>query len=197
MSNDLSIQKKITLACMGLGIVIMLGASFIKRIEDPDLVRQTRGSAPSQAAQESGSMPMNPDVGKLMQELQSNPNDIPTIIHLTEHLIEGKEWTAAENFIHRALELEPKNAQGHYLHGIILYNTGKHDEAASAFEQVVAIGEDASARYSLGILQIYHFKNIDKGIAELERGLNNPEAHDELKNVIRAELEKAKAQKNN
>ncbi len=194
MNNNLSIQTKITLACMALGIVAMLGASFMQRISNPDLVIQARGSAPAQNS-ESGGMEMSPEVGKLMQALQEKPDDVPSLVHLTEHLIQSAEWNAAENFIHRALELQPKNPQAHYLHGIILYNTGKHDEAAESFEQVIAIDDDASARYSLGILQIHHFKDIDKGIAEFEHGLSDPDAAEELKEVIRAELEKAKALK--
>ncbi len=194
-------NKKVVLICMAVGIVVMLGASFMKRISDPDLVRQTRGSAPTQAdsggmdAEPMGGGGMSPEVGNLMQKLKDSPNDIPTLIHLSERLIESGELNAAENFIHRLIELAPKNAQGHYLHGIVLYNSGKHDEALKSFEQVVALSENASARYSIGIIHIYHFKNLEKGIAEFEKALSDPNANDELKNVVRAELEKAKATK--
>ncbi len=194
MSN----AKNVVLAFMALGIVVMLGASFMQRINNPDLVMQARGSAPMQAESMSANdTPMSPQVGELMQAIQENPNDIPTIFRLTESLIESAEWSAAENFIHRALELEPQNAQAHYLHGIILYNSGKHDEAYTAFESVVKIKEDASARYSLGILQVYHFEDLNKGIEQFEIGLSNPNIHDELKNAIQAELDKAKAAKSN
>ncbi len=188
-----TIQRNVVLAGLALGLIVMLAVAMTQRISNPNLVVQGRGGGMQQQSMDAESgMPMSPEIGGLMQALQENPNDIPTLIHLTEHLIESGELTAAENFIHRALELDAKNAQLHYLHGIVLYNTEKHDEAAKAFEQVVAIQENASARYSLGILQVYHFNDLEKGLAEFEKGLNDPSAPDELKQIIKAEIEKAK-----
>ncbi len=189
------INRNIILASLAFGIVVMLAVAMVQRVSNPSLVVQGRGGGGMQQEAmnaEQGGMPMSPEVGALMQAVQENPNDVPTLIHLTEHLIESGELSAAENFIHRALGLEANNAQLHYLHGIVLYNTDKHDEAVKAFEQVVALDDHASARYSLGILQVYHFKNIEKGIAEFEQGLKDPDAPEDLKEIIRAEIEKAK-----
>ncbi len=189
-------NRNIVLAALALGIVFMLAVSMVQRVSNPSLVVQGRGGGmQGQAMDAEQGMPMSPEVGSLMQALQESPNDIPTLIRLSEHLIESGELTAAENFIHRALELDAKNPQTHYLHGIALYNSNKHDEAVKAFEQVVALDDHASARYSLGILQIYHFKDVEKGIAEFEQGLKDPNAPEELKEIIRAEIEKAKKSK--
>ncbi len=188
-------QRNIVLAALALGLITMLAVAMVQRVSNPHLVVQGRGGGGMQQQSmnaDEGGMPMSPEVGNLMQAVKENPNDVPTLIHLTEHLIESGELDAAENFIHRALSLEANNAQLHYLHGIILYNADRHDEAVKSFEQVVALQDNASARYSLGILQVYHFKNVEKGIAEFELGLKDPSAPDELKDIIRAEIEKAK-----
>ncbi len=187
-------HRNMILACMALAVLGMLAVSIVQRINNPQLIVQTRGF-PQQdmvAEETGGGMPMSPEVGNLMQAVKDNPDDVPTLINLTMHLMETQEWQAAETFVHRAIEFAPENAQAHYLHGIILYNSQRHDEAVKAFEQVVAIAEDASARYSLGILQVYHFENIAKGIEEFERGLRDPNASEELKKAITAELEKIK-----
>ncbi len=192
MSN--TTQNKLILALMALGLIVMFGASLIQRINNPELTVQARGSSSGASAEQS--MPMPPEMGALMQKAKENPRDIPTLIELAEFLIQGKEWQAAETFAHRILEIAPDNAQAHYLHGIILYNTGSHDEAAKAFESVIAIQDDASARYSLGILQIYHFKDIAKGLEQFEKALLVPNTSQELKDVVQAEIDKVKSNNN-
>ena len=99
--------------------------------------------------------------------------------------------TAAETFAQRAITLDAGNSKPLYLLGVIMHNQGRNKEAAEALEKVLAIKDEASVRYSLGVLYLYFLENPAKGIEHLTAGLQDPKASDELKAAITQELEKA------
>ncbi len=181
-------SRRIVLIFLLLGITGMLATSLVYRIKSPGLVVESRQAGMQQRAGESG---MDPEIGKLMEKLRDNPNDIPTIIHLTEHLMSDQNWQAAETFAMRAAAAEPGNAQPMYMLGIIQHNQGRHAEAAASLERMINLKDDASARYSLGVLYIHYLNEPAKGVAQLSAALHDQSANEELKKAIRAELEKA------
>lgn len=186
-----SLGQKGVLLFVALGLVVMLGISFWDRVSNPELMvpgrdsgmGEGRGSMPGEAA-------MNPDVAKLMEHLRDNPNDVQALVHLSEHLVNDQNWAAAETFIRRAVIAAPDNAQPMYLLGVVQHNLGQHKEAAESLERVVRLKDEASVRYSLGVLYVYYLQDIPKGVAHLSAGLNDPKAPEALKKSIREELEK-------
>ena len=176
------------LLLVALGLVLMLAAAFVQRLNNPHLVKQVDPQQRGGMGQQGG---MNPELGKLMQQVSENPNDLKALVHLTEHLVSDQQWDPAETFARRAMVVAPNDAQPAYLMGVILHNQGKHPQAAEALEKVIALKDEASVRYSLGVLYIYYLKNIPKGIEHLSAGLHDPQASEALKTSIREELEKA------
>ena len=173
---------------LALGLVIMLAASLKERFEKPSLTEQRR---PGPAAQAGGQDDDAQQIGKLMRQVAENPNDSTAMIHLVEHLVSAQNWDAAETFAQRAVTLDTGNSKPLYLLGVIMHNQGRNKEAAEALEKVLAIKDEASVRYSLGVLYIYFLENPAKGVEHLSAGLNDPKAAEELKKAMVQELEKA------
>ncbi|MDD4702257.1 MAG: hypothetical protein PHI96_08560 [Desulfovibrio sp.] len=172
---------------LALGLAIMLAASLKERFEKPSLTEQRR---PGPAAQAGGQDDAAQKIGSLMRQVAENPNDSTAMIHLVEHLVGAQNWEAAETFAQRAVTLDASNSKPLYLLGVIMHNQGRNKEAAEALENVLAIKDEASVRYSLGVLYIYFLENPAKGVEHLTAGLNDPKASDELKKAITQELEK-------
>ncbi len=71
------------------------------------------------------------------------------------------------------------------------HNRGRHAEAAASLERVLSMKDEASVRYSLGVLYLYYLNEPIRGIAHLTAGLHDENAPEDLKESIRRELEKA------
>ncbi|MBB5144644.1 tetratricopeptide repeat protein [Desulfovibrio intestinalis] len=179
---------------LALGLVIMLAASLKERFEKPSLTEQRR---PGPAAQAGGQDDDAQQIGKLMRQVAENPNDSTAMIHLVEHLVSAQNWDAAETFAQRAVTLDTGNSKPLYLLGVIMHNQGRNKEAAEALEKVLVIKDEASVRYSLGVLYIYFLENPAKGVEHLSAGLNDPKAAEELKKAMVQELEKAQQPQQN
>lgn len=186
---QLSGSRRLILLFMGAGLLLMLCASLAQRITNPHLVVEAPSPRGMGAGQAGGGM--NPDVGALMKRVSENPQDYNALIHLSEHLVEDKQWAAAETFVRRAVALAPGEAQPSYLLGVVLHSQGKHAEAAETLERVLRIKDEASVRYSLGVLYIHYLNNTPKGVEHLSAGLRDPKAPEALKAGIRKELETA------
>ena len=170
---------------LGLGLLVMLGISLKVRFEHPHLTVENRQPAP--AARDSGQAA----IGDLMRQVAENPRDSKAMIHLVEHLVTVQNWEAAETFAQRAITLDVNNPRPLYLLGVVQHNQGRHKEAAATLEKVLTLKDDAAVRYSLGVLYLYYLDEPERGIAQLSAGLHSPEAGEDLKAAIRAELEKA------
>lgn len=185
-----SAGQKALLVFVALGLVVMLGISLVDRLRNPDLVVATRAGTPDMgggAAQQG----MNADIAKLMEHLRDKPNDVEALMHLSEHLVNEQNWEAAETFIRRAVVADPQNTQPMYLLGVVQHNMGQHKEAAESLERVLRLKDEASVRYSLGVLYIYYLNDTPSGVKHLSAGLNDPKAPEALKKSLREELEKA------
>lgn len=185
-----SAGQKALLIFVAVGLAVMLGISLIDRVRNPDLVVATRSGTDGSGgeAQQGG---MNPDIAKLMEHLRDKPNDVEALMHLSEHLVNEQNWQAAEAFIRRAVVADPENTQPMYLLGVVQHNLGQHKESAESLERVLRLKDEASVRYSLGVLYIYYLNDTAAGVKHLSAGLNDPKASEALKKNLREELEKA------
>lgn len=175
---------------LALALIVMLGVSLKSRFQNPHLTVPARQQAMSAADGDAEGAQV---VGKLMRQVAENPQDIDALIHLIEHLVTAQNWDAAETFAQRAVTMDVGNPKPLYLLGVIMHNEGRHKEAAEALEQVLKIRDDASVRYSLGVLYIYFLDDPKRGVENLNAGLNDPKAGEDLKASIKEELEKAAA----
>ena len=160
-SSKRNTSSRALIILLGLGLVVMLAVSLKERFESPGLTEQRQPRAA--AAQDSEAQ----QIGKLMRQVAENPNDGTAMVHLVEHLIGAQNWEAAETFAQRAVTLDTGNSKPLYLLGVIMHNQGRNKEAAEALEKVLAIKDEASVRYSLGVLYIHYLEDPAKGVEHL------------------------------
>ncbi|WP_229772667.1 tetratricopeptide repeat protein [Desulfovibrio porci] len=169
---------------LALALAAMLVISLTERFRNPHLTVQVRPAPQAPAG-------MGDAVGMLMQEVAKDPKNVDAMVHLVEALMSAQNWEAAETFAQRAMTLDLNNPQPPYLLGVIKHNQGKHKEAAELLEKVVSLHDNASVRYSLGVLYIHFLHDPKRGVEHLSAGLHDPKASEDLKKGIREELEKA------
>ena len=129
-------------------------------------------------------------LASLMQKVAAEPTNKDALMHLAEHLMATQEWDAAATFAQRAVALDVNDPQPLYMLGVILHNQGKPQEAAATLEKVVVLRDDATVRYSLGVLYSYFLQQKDKGRAHWEAGLKDPKISPEMRQAIEEELKK-------
>ena len=186
-TNKCGFSARILIILLAAALTIMLFASLKARIQNPHLTvaaRPQQGMAGGEAGEDAQT------VGKLMREVAENPQNLGALVHLIEHLVTAQNWDAAETFAQRAVTMDVSNPKPLYLLGVIQHNQGRNKEAAESLERVVKIKDEASVRYSLGVLYIYFLEDPKRGVEHLRAGLNDATASAELKAAIQQELEK-------
>ena len=201
-------SRRIVLCALLLGIGVMLAASVAWRLDGKPLVHE---HAPAATAQAPAQMPPaqpapgTPDKAKmeqaaqspqamaimgLMQKMKENPNDVETLLALAQTFAEQGDMEGAKDMIQRAAVAAPADHRPPYLMGVVLGGQGKWQEAAEQLERSVALKDDASARYSLGVIWRYHLK--DEAEARPHFDMAAKLSHDPaLASMIKAELDKA------
>ncbi len=171
---------------LALGLTAILAVSLIERFKNPHLTVQL---APTPSGMGSAAQPDR--IGTLMQQAAQNPDNVGVLVQLIEALMARQNWEAAGAFARRAVTLDVSNPRPLYLLGLVEHNQGRHKEAAEILEKVLLLKDEASVRYSLGVLYIYYLKDVPRGVEHLSAGLHDPDAREELKRGLREELEKA------
>lgn len=179
-----SAPHRLIMLALLAGLLVMLATAIWQRITQPELVQQV-AHTPAQHSQEEVSA-----VGRLMEQVSRNPGDMNSLLSLVNALVKMENWEAAENFARRAIELDGKDPRPLHLLGVIQHNTGRHADAAQTLEAVIALKDDASVRYSLGVLYIYYLNDKERGLAQLRAGLSLPDVSDSLRKHIESELKK-------
>jgi tetratricopeptide (TPR) repeat protein len=170
---------------LALGFLAMLFASLAGNFGNP---RQNA----RQATEQTGTMPAGAEnnIGELMQRAAREPDNLNLLMELTEGLIAAQRWDAAETFAKRGVTLNAQDHRPLHLLGVILHNKGQHRQAADALEKAIAIESTAPLHYSLGVLHTYFLKDPQHGLEHFTIALNAPDADEELKQVIRREMNK-------
>jgi tetratricopeptide (TPR) repeat protein len=184
----------------------IFAASVAWRLGDHPLVHDHGPKAVAQApVQSAPSSPGAPDKTKmeqaaqspqamaimgLMQKMKENPNDVETLLALAQTFAEQGDMEGAKDMIQRAAVAAPADHRPPYLMGVVLGGQGKWQEAAEQLERSVALKDDASARYSLGVIWRYHLKDEAKARPHFDMAARL--SHDPaLASMIKAELDKA------
>lgn len=188
MTSDFTLngRARVLVLALGLGLVVMLGASLLERFTSTGLtVRHSHEPVAQTPA------PGTDEVGRLMQEVSKDPGNKAALVEIAERLMGMGSWDGAESFATRALALDPGDARTRYLLGVIRHNQGKHAEAARLLEDALKNGDSAPMRYSLGVLYLHYLDDPARGVEHLSQALHAPDADESLRRSIREELEKA------
>ena len=200
--------RRIVLGALLLGIGVMFAATVAWRLDGKPLVHDHGTVATAQAPAQmppAQPAPGTPDKAKmeqaaqspqamaimgLMQKMKENPNDVDTLLALAQTFAEQGDMEGAKDMIQRATVAAPSDHRPPYLLGVVLGGQGKWQEAAEQLERSVTLKDDASARYSLGVIWRYHLKNEAKARAHFDTAakISNDPA---LTSMIKAELDKA------
>ena len=200
-------SRRIVLGALLLGIGVMFAASVVWRLDGKPLVHDHAPAATAQAPAQmppAQTAPGAPDKSKmeqaaqspqamaimgLMQKMKENPNDVETLLALAQTFAEQGDMEGAKDMIQRATVAAPSDHRPPYLMGVVLGGQGKWQEAAEQLERSVSLKDDASARYSLGVIWRYHLKDEAKARSHFEKAAvlsGDPS----LTSMIKAEIDK-------
>ena len=200
-------SRRIVLGALLLGIGVMFAASVVWRLDGKPLVHDHAPAATAQAPAQmppAQTAPGTPDKAKmeqatqspqamaimgLMQKMKENPNDVETLLALAQTFAEQGDMEGAKDMIQRATVAAPSDHRPPYLMGVVLGGQGKWQEAAEQLERSVSLKDDASARYSLGVIWRYHLKDEAKARSHFEKAAvlsGDPS----LTSMIKAEIDK-------
>lgn len=193
---------KFVVGAVLVGLLAMFLWTFAYRVDNPSLTQTPRQKV--QHSTEDGHdhteeelAAMNGEGGMkmitaLMQKLQENPNDVPTLITLGEQFMRMQQWERASQLLDRAMAAAPGNHQVLNMKGIVDFNMQKYREAADKFEMILELDPDTVlAHYNLGILYGHFLEDKDKARANFEKVLasdkidaeTRKQAEEELKNL--------------
>ena len=103
---------------------------------------------------------VDPDL-EIREALRNRQDYAATHLELAEKFYARGRYGYALDRYRRAVELDPRNAAGHYGLGLVQTHRGQYEAARAAFEQVLALRPEAvDASLSLGLLDYRqgHFK---------------------------------------
>ena len=108
-------------------------------------------------AQASATAPLvdQQKVGLLMAKLQTNPNDVTTLVALGDEFYAGQQWDQAGSFYDRALAVEGKNVQALLARGAVYFNLNDLTNAEKTWKLVATIEpNNQEVHYDLGFLYL-------------------------------------------
>ncbi|GFM35782.1 tetratricopeptide repeat protein [Desulfovibrio psychrotolerans] len=182
--------KMIVLALLGVSLLAILVTSFVYRTMHPHITEVVREQPPAQMPQNGAQQGASTEeLAHLMALMQEDPNNPDVLKQISDLFIRTKDWERALFFLQKAMVATPSDPQILYMHGIVLFNQDKPEEAAAAFESLLAIEDDASARYNLGIIYKHFLKQPEKAQEHFSALLANDNAEPELKQRAQQELE--------
>ena len=169
------------------------GQKAAAQAEAPKHMPPASPGAPDKAKMEQAAQsPEAMAIMGLMQKMKENPNDVDNLLAIAQLFAERSDFEGAMEMIQRAAVAAPSDSRPPYLMGVVLGGQGKWQEAAAQLERSISLKDDASARYSLGVILRYHLGQNEKARPHFEKAaeLNTDQA---LASMIKAELDKADA----
>lgn len=204
--NSISLNSRLLVVTgILLGLLAMLGAAgyftgsrLYDRFTAPDPVN--RAASPNSGAASGGAMDgpamvaengLNPEQAetlmRLMQEIQTNPNNTDALVEIAELFIETGNLPMAQGFLQRAVMGKPGDTYPRYALGLLLFKEGQTAQAAAVFEGLLEIREEPAAMYNLALLYKYHLNKQAQAQELLRKALAMPDLGEDLSQRLRAE----------
>jgi Flp pilus assembly protein TadD len=130
------------------------------------------------------------EVLALMQKLKENPDDPALQLEMAERFMEMGSYDRARTFLDKVAKVRPEDPDVQNALGVTLYHLKDLEGAKAAFEGMLARDpSDFRARFNLGLLYKYAFKEPDKAAEALQSVLDNPKTDPRTRETARKELE--------
>lgn len=201
-------SRRIVLGALALGLAAMFASAVAWRMDDHPLVHDHGTPAVAQSApaqmppaqsspgatdkkkiEQAAQSPQAMAIMGFMQKMKENPNDVDNLLGIAQLFAEQGDFDGAKDMIQRAAVVAPSDSRPPYLMGVVLGGQGKWQEAADQLERSISLKDDASARYSLGVIYRYHLKQDDKARTHFEAA-SKLDGDASLASMIQAELAK-------
>lgn len=118
---------------------------------------------------------------RFMEILRNNPDDTAALSALAQHFADRGEAERALLFAQRAAAAAPDDPGLQHRLGVMQHRAGHNAAAAASLEKALALRENPSIRYSLGILYRDYLGEQEKGAALLRQVIDDPSAPETLK----------------
>lgn len=205
-------HSKLLLGFLGVGLVCMLGASFLFALQDAELVihrtpvmqshtpnaPHSEGGTNATTAENSPAAMGNAmdeaaaeQLSALMAAMQKAPNDPAALRNLGEYFLEHDDFARAAVFLDKSAKADASSPAPLYSLGMAYFHLEEHGKAAAAFETLVALVPDPMAHYNLGILYKHFLNDPQKGTAHFTKVLGMQEADEALRKHATDELNSA------
>lgn len=157
-NNSTEVVKKITFLILAATLISMLVFFVQFRMQKPSIASK------SQSGQSDRDMKkISSEIGKLMQHLEENPDDISTLEKLGRTFMMMKSWDRAIRFWNRALDVDPAYTPARMQLAQCFYQKKDYQSAAKQLNRVLdSNSSHTRAHFNLGILYKYYLEKDEK-----------------------------------
>jgi Flp pilus assembly protein TadD len=190
-------RKAVILSVVG-AVVVMFVASFVYRMNHPNLfvkVKQTRQQSAEQGATPPSGMGAGmggnmAQVKEFMARVETNPDDVEALINLGNSFLMMRAWDRALPPLEKANELKQGNTEVLKAIGIAYFNKEDFVKATAAYDEILEIDpNDTLALFNLGVIHKHYFKKSDQARVYFEKILILEKEDMEMRKLAKQELE--------
>ena len=186
-------NRRVYLYCLLAGLLAMFaGAFYYQSTHQGHLtqVNEQTGAQGSGGSAISGGMSQDDraHIAELMAKIQTNPEDVASLVDLGDHFIQADDFERAKFFLQKATALTADDAKAWKLLGMAYYRLDNFAEAATSFEFLIKKDKSPANYYSLAVLYKYHLKEPEKAKTLFAEALTLPNLNSDIKSKIEEEL---------
>jgi len=187
LKNSTSLANKITFVVLAVGIISMLVFFVQFRMNNPSIASKasTKGHNGQKDMENMGAQ-----IGKLMQRLEKNPDDIKVLEKLGKTFMMMQSWDRAIHFWNRALGVDPGNISARMQLAQCLYQKKNYSRAAKHLEEIVrSAPSHTRAHFNLGILYKYYLNAQQKWEKHFRKVIQSEGVEKSVRERAKKELE--------
>ncbi len=199
MSGSAVLGRKAVIAFTLGTVAVMFVASFVYRMENPNLfVKARMGASQAESGGAQGNGPAgdaSPMAGAMsrvreyMARVEADPEDVEALVGLGNSFLMMRAWDRALDPLTRASRLAPQNTAVLKGIGIAQFNKEAFEEAAASYEAILEIDpEDTLALFNLGVIYKHYFKKPDIAGTYFEKVLALEKDDAEMLKLAKEEL---------
>ena len=183
--NSTNLANKISFVILTIGIISMLVFFVQFRMDNPSIASKTN------TAEQQDMENMGAEIGKLMQRLEKNPNDIEVLEKLGKTFMRMQSWDRAIHFWNRALGVDPGNISARMQLAQCLYQKKNYSRAAKHLEEIVrSAPSHTRAHFNLGILYKYYLNAQQKWEKHFRKVIQSEGVEKSVRERAKKELKK-------
>jgi len=196
-ASNVELGRRAVIAMAFLGVAAMFVASFVYRLNNPNLFVASR-QAPTQEVT-PGTMPPGMEqmggnmarVKEYMAQVEADPNDVDALVGLGNSFLMMRAWERAVVPLDRANELRPGDIEVLKGIGIARFSLEDYVKASAAYDEILEIDpEDTLALFNLGVIFKYYFDKPDQARTYFEKVVAIEREDSEMIKLAKQELEK-------